>query len=405
MPLSVPSEQQPTEVLGWLTSGPAPWLAAVADPLPAGTKQLGNVPAVSNNRLQISLSGQALAQDDPTAQDRLQKQLRWSLRPNLPAALELIIEHQPEQEYRGDDYLSSNAAYQEHADPQRFVVYDGQVRRLKRSFKASESVPVLPPAANRNVRMAAFSATAKRTYAALVVNDSGGKQSLRVGAAPTGEQGTLRRIALPKPIGKPVWAVSPPVGTADKSVGLVIAKNRLYSFRPDGGRATLVSQPPGLGVITAVAIAPDARRIALLAGHRLYLSTLSNDDGVQLSAPVQIRAEMNDLSAVAWSGEGTLVVAGVKADSGRAAIMDVSIDGATQTDRLADLGSNRVTYLTAYPASPDVNVTAAVPVAYVLGDAAYDESGPEKLDIGDLAVPVTNPRAGVPPPSAPLFLG
>ena len=69
----MPAEQRPTEIIKWLTAGPV----AVArgtrwTPLPEGTTLIGNVPAVSNDKLQINLSGQArAAADDPAALDRL----------------------------------------------------------------------------------------------------------------------------------------------------------------------------------------------------------------------------------------------------------------------------------------------------------------------------------------------
>jgi hypothetical protein len=322
------------------------------------------------------------------------------------ATLELNIQHQPTQTYGGTDYLAANASYRAVDQPQRFVVYDGQVRRLSRSYRSSDPVPVVQPAANRSVEMAAFGASATRDYAALVVKESKGTQTLRAGSAATGEVATLGRRRLPNPIGRPVWAVSPPVGKADVTVGLIPAGGRLYSFAPDGSSAAVVAWPGGPGNITTVSVAPDARRIALIAGGRLYLATISNDDGIQLSPPVPIQTEMTDLTGVDWSGEGMLVVSGTKAASGRSAIMDVSIDGASQTDRLADLGEARVTYLVAAPASPTGNEEVGVPVAYTLGgSAAYDESSVNKLEVKDLAQPVANPKAGVPSPTAPAFLG
>jgi hypothetical protein len=410
MPLSVPREQQPTEVLNWLTGGPADWLKGVAEPLPPDTRLIGNVPAVSHGSLQISLSGQALPDtlnpaEREEALTRLQQQLRWSLRPNLDsAALELNIEHQPVQTYNDTDYLSANAGYKAIGQPQRFVVYEGQVRRLSRSYLASEPVPVLQSAANRNVRMAAFGASATRNYAAVVTDEAGGGERLRVGSAAIGEQAPLRAISLAKPIGRPVWAVSPPVGKADGTVGLVPGGGRLYSFAPDGSAAP-VSWPGGPGGITGVAVAPDAHRVALIARGRLYVATMSNDDGVQLSPPIPIQTQMSSLTAVDWIGEGTLVVAGAKPDSGRFAIMDVSIDGATQTDRLADLGNTKVSYLVASPANPTGNEEAGTAVAYVWGGAAYDETGADKIAVKDLAQPVPNARADAPPPTAPAFLG
>jgi hypothetical protein len=413
MPQSVPSEQQPTEVVGWLIGGPSSLIKGVAESLPPDTRSIGNVTAVSNDTLQISLSGQALPDDLTPAErqealTRLQEQLRWSLRPNMrdAATLELNIEHQPTQTYGGADYLTANAAYRTVGQPQRFVVYDGQVRRLSRSYRASDPIPVVPPAANRSVRMAAFGASATRDYAALVVNESQGRPTLRAGSAAIGDVAALGRLRLANPIGRPVWAVSPPVGKADGTVGLVPAGGRLYWFAPDGRSAAVVAWPGGPGAITTVSVAPDARRIALIAGGRLYLATFSNDDGVQMSPPVPIQTQMTHLTGVDWSAEGTLVVSGTKAASGRSAIMDVSIDGAEQTDRLADLGEATVSYLVAVPASPTENGELGVPVAYTLGtSAAYDESSANKLDVKDLAQPVANPRAGAASPTAPAFLG
>jgi Lipoprotein LpqB beta-propeller domain len=409
MPLSMPEEQQPTEVLNWLTSGPAGWLKQVAEPLPAGARSIGNVPAVSNGTMQVSLSAQVLPDDLTPAErqdalDRLQLQLRWSLQPNLQAkTLELNIEHQPAQTYKGNDYLSSNAAYRPEAQLQRFVVYEGQVRRLSRSYRSSEPVPALTAAANKDVRMVSYGQSRTRTYVALVVTEANGRQALRVGSATTGEAASLRAINLAKPIGRPVWAVSPPVGKADGTVGLIPAGGRLYAYAPDGTSVARVTWPGGPGSITSVAVAPDARRLALVAGGRLYLATMSNDDGVQLSAPVLIETVLGHLTAVDWVSESTLVVAGSNADSGRSAIMDVSIDGALQKNRLADLGSTPVSYLVASPASPSGGEDSA-PVAYMLGTAAYDETRPDQIDVKDLAAPVANPRADAPPPNAPAFL-
>jgi hypothetical protein len=401
MPLSVPSEQQPTVLLDWLVSGPSPWLAGVADPLPEGTKPIGNVPAESNGTLQVNLTDQAVPADDPTALDRLQKQLRWSLRPNLTATLELRVEHQQEMRYADAGYLAQNPAYRQVDEPERFVVYGGQVRRLARSGRADQPVPVIAPAANRNVRMAALAAAGNRAYAALVVSESG-RLVLRVGAAGTGEQANLRRILLPAPIGRPVWAKSP-VGADAGTTGLVTAGGKLYSFNADGSGLARVEWPGGPGNITAVAAAPDAHRVALLAGGRLYLAALSSsDDGTQLSATHVVRTVLSGLTAVDWASETQLVVAGVRPDSRRVAMMDVSIDGAAQTDRLSDLGSKTITFLTTLPANP-ARDDAPTAVAYVLNDQAYDELDPDRLEARDLADPPADPPADA-LPGAPFFL-
>jgi hypothetical protein len=405
MPLTVPAEQQPTMILSWLMEGPADWLHGTVEPLPDKAAVTGNVPAVSNGKLQINLNEQAVPVDDPKALDRLRRQLQWSLRPLLPRTLELRVGSEP-SDYSDTDYLTSNFAYRLADAPQRFVVFDGHVRRMAASTHASEPVPVLTAAENSHVRTAALSSSGAEDFAALVVGEAKGKESLRVGSARPGQQAPLEKIALPAPIGHPTWAVTPDQ-TRNDAIGLVTAKGALYSFTADG-KAQPVDWPGAPGGITAVSIAPDGHRVALVAGGRLYLTALTvSGDGMQLSDPQPIRTLLlREITAVGWSSEGWLAVAGSKpaADGGRATVMDMTIDGAQGSDRVTDLGDARVTYLAAYPANPTVTSQHANSVSYVAGNAGYDalQSG-LKITVGNLAEPVPNPPAGV-VPTAPFFL-
>jgi hypothetical protein len=107
---------------------------------------------------------------------------------------------------------------------------------------------------------------------------------------------------------------------------------------------------------------------------------------------------------VDWSSEGWLVIGGVRAETGRVAIMDVTTDGAQITERLSDLGSVSVSYLTAFPASPEDGRQVSDSVLYVARGAAYEAlTDPTPLGATDLAEPVVNPPAGA-APTAPLFL-
>jgi Lipoprotein LpqB beta-propeller domain len=402
----VPSEQVPTQILDWLTSGPAPWLTGVAEALPEGTKLIGNVPAISNETLQIQLSGQAVPPEDPAVGlDRLQKQLRWSLRPQVPATLQLIIEHSWDEKYSGTDYYVANPAYRPTAQPERFVVYDGQIRRLSNSYDSGSPVPLVRPQDNKNVRMAALAVSGARGFAALVVENSNGVQSLRVGAAGAGEFAGLSGVGLPAPIGRPVWAKSAE-GAGNGTTGLITAAGRLYSFTPDGRPATEVqwqgTRPAG---VTAVAVAPDAHRAAVIAGGNLYIAALSrSEDGVQLMSPHIIRTtDVRSLSAVEWSSESALVVAGRRTDN-RVATYEVSVDGVLQTARQDDLGQFPVTYMASLPDSPIRSAAESTgAMAYEQNGIAYDEEDRRAIGVGDLAAPVTNPPAGV-RPRAPFFL-
>ncbi|HEV8172020.1 MAG TPA: hypothetical protein VGP91_00075, partial [Actinoplanes sp.] len=88
----------------------------------------------------------------------------------------------------------------------------------------------------------------------------------------------------------------------------------------------------------------------------------------------------------------------------RVAIMDMTIDGAMVSARLPDLGTEQVSYLTAYPAKPVDGRQISDSIAYVAGGGAYDAlADATKITVANLADPVTNP----PPravPTAPLFL-
>ncbi|AGZ39444.1 LpqB family beta-propeller domain-containing protein [Actinoplanes friuliensis] len=402
----VPSEQQPNEIIKWLIDGPSDLLGDAVEPLPDGTVLDGNVPAARDDKLQINLSGQAVQPpDDPEAMDRLRRQLMWSLRPNLPGTLELRVGTQERNDYDSTDYLTSNLAYQLTPTPERFVIYNRQVRRVSRSLNATEALPVLRPEANKDVQAAAMAGSGDRRFAALVVS-AGNRQELRVGAAAVGQQAELARLRLPAgATGQPVWAVTSP-DPQTPAVGLITVGGRLYSFDSEGDAVTPVGGPGPAGGIAAVAVAPDGRRIALVAGGRVSIASLSTSgDGVQIRQSRQILTPLlRRASAVDWSSETWLTVAGDRADRNRVAIFEVTVDGTQMTERLEDIGTEAVTYLTAYPQRPTVGKESSDNVAYVAdGDAFSVPSGPVRITVADLADPVADPPADV-VPTAPFFL-
>jgi hypothetical protein len=410
MPRSVPSVQQPTVILNWLSGGPADWLKPAAHGLPQNTVPADNVPAINNNELQIKLNIQGTW--DRAAVDRLRQQLQWSLRPLTPNSLELTIGHQNPVKFSGEHYLDANAASRLLDDPEKFVVYNGVIRRLSESPRAVNAVPVLKPEANKGIQFAAMSSADGQIYAAVV--STTGKEAknpaLRVAAAAPGKEADLHTVGgLSGALGHPAWALT---GSSDTSnvVGLVTSKSRLYSFAADGSAAQPVEwqQTGDPGAITAFSVAPDGHRIALVAGGKLYRANLTvGGDGVVLSSPDQIQAPgLRSLSAVAWSGEGWLVVSGVRTDTSRVAIADVSIDGAQLTFRLDDIGNDKVTYLSAYPINPvtHTEVSDAV-VAYVARGDAWNAAGyAARIKPSDLAGPANGPSGNAATLTAPFFL-
>jgi hypothetical protein len=407
MPRSVATALQPTTVLGWLANGPADWLRNQVHALPQGTTANGNVPAIANDTLQIKLDAPAIPPGDAGQLDRLRRQLQWSLRPLVPHTLELTIGRQDPVKYADSAYLESNIASRLSDLPERFVIFNGVIRRLVGAAHATEPVPVLKAAANKNLTAAAMSSSSTHTFAA-VLTGTGRNERLRVAAAATGTQADLKTVGgLSGTLGRPVWARAPD-GDPRGALGLITANGRLYSFRADGSSARRVEWQGDPGPVTAVSVAPDGHRVAAVAGGNLYRTVLSvSADGASLSAPEQLLPPtLARVAAVAWSSEIYLAVAGVRPD-GRYSVLDVTTDGALEVPNsgLSDIGTVAVTYLTAYPANP-------VESSRNLGDEIYETSGgawdvvgspPERITAGEVA----GSTAGQPatPPTAPFFMG
>ncbi len=406
MPVNVPTAQQPTMVLNWLVGGPAEWLHDAAAGFPANTTAPENIPAISNDRLQIKLSDQAVPPGDKAGLDRLSQQLFWSLRPLQPATLEIKIGHRDPVTYSSGNYLGSNASYWLHDQPDKFVVYNGVIHRLTDSAHDADAVPVLKQAANKGIQSAALSDAGQHSFAAVVAG-SGASSALRVAVAPIGAEADLKTVrGLKAPLGAPAWAISA-AGDTDAALGLITSQNRLFSFGSGGAGAQPVEwQDVDPGPITAFAVAPDGLRIALVAGGKLYRGVLvAGGSGVAISGLAQLRPPgLESLSSVAWSSEGYLVVSGVQAK--RVSIDDISIDAARLVPRLSDIGTDPVTYLTAYPINPVTHFQSLeAPVAYVAHGDAWNAVGyPARITAAQVAGPIAGPTGAGATPTAPFYL-
>lgn len=406
MPDAVPVEQRPTTVMTWLLNGPAPWLS-VSD-LADGTTLVGKVPEVSENKLTITLSTAALPSTD-TAQalNRLRQQLQWSLRPMLSTSTQLVLKigRQDVGTYSGEDYEASNPAYRLSSDPERFVVFDGRIRRISGSANAPAQVPVLVPEENKDIRLAAMSASPAYTYAAVVAR-SGKSDVLRVAVAAGGAQAALQTISgLSGTLGTPVWAITDPAA-ADGAVGLVTANGKLYSFGPKKGQAVpILWSGPGT-TISSVAVAPDGHRVVLVVDGRLYRAALTTSgDTPALGIPQQIRpAGLSPVTAAGFTAEGWLTVAGQQLSDKRTTMVDMSIDGAVQSGRLADLGDKPVDSIAAYPSNPLVSRAPFRSVSYSWGGKAWEAlSIPGVIGVDKVAGLSGEPPAGA-VPTAPFYL-
>jgi len=408
MPRSIPTVQQPTTILTWLANGPSQWLSDQVRELEPGTSAPDNVPAIANDTLQVKLSAQAVQPGDGKQLDLLRRQLQWSLGSLLPRTLELQIGHEDPVPYSGTDFQSSNAAFRLAQTPQRFLLFNGVVRRKSDDPRAGEPVPVLKPAENKGIVAAAMGDSGTHTVAAVVASSAGRSPKLRVATAASGQQAALKDVGrLSGTLGRPVWAVTGAAGGAD-AIGLITANGRLYSFAANGSAARRVQwQGDDPGPVTALSVAPDGTRVALVAGGKLYRALLGvAGDVVTLSPPEQLLPPtLATVAAVSWSSENWLTIAGVRSEDGRVTIMDVTIDGALQVPRLADIGDKTVSYLTTYPTGPTSGRENSDVISYMAAGSAWEAaSTPLPIKVTDLAGTTTNPPAGM-TPTAPFFLG
>ncbi|MEV4625667.1 LpqB family beta-propeller domain-containing protein [Micromonospora sp. NPDC049523] len=399
LPLSVPRESQATELLGWLIGGPAPWLSPAAVPLPEGTSRIGNAP-MSGGRLEVNLSVPASEVTNDVDLDRLFTQLAWSLLPPNPQGmggddgeLELKIQSQRRKVAAVDGYRRVNPPYPLTGTPTRFCVFDGAVHQLRDRDEAIEPVPIVPEQ-NRDVQSAALSRDGNQVGAALVTPD-GERWRLRVasGAEP------LQTFALSDPypsMERPIWlkGVDPRA-----PIGLVVADGNLYRF-DSNARLVRIALPGVTGRVTGVGAAPDGHRIAVVAGGAIYVAALSTDGGtVTVGRARRLDTSLTTVTAVDWSGESRLALAGTQSNR-RSVIENISSDGALENGLVDDTRGD-VLHLAAYPDNPLSRTQLGV--MYETNGAA---SATDRLIGRDQVAPNPGPAPSVSAsskPSAPFF--
>ncbi|MFV2022009.1 LpqB family beta-propeller domain-containing protein [Micromonospora sp. LOL_023] len=397
LPGAVPVERQRTVLLEALISGPSSWIASTVQALPSGTRSGGNVPD-TGDRLKVTLISDAAALADQRQLDRLAAQLMWSLWPEFDNDLELTIQGQSPQIYRGAELLAMNGAQTLQETPERFTVYQGRVHRLSSSARSGEAIPVLTDEVNQDVVTAGFTRAGGSTYAALAVQGEDGQRLVVGGSTGAGTSFHTSTESFDD-IGRPGWLKAP------GDFGLVVADGRLYSFRVGSGTVEPLTLPGVTGVVRSVGVAPDGHRIALVIDDRLYVAALGRGERVEVLPPRRVPTSLTEITQVDWVAETLLVVAGTNPD-GRVAIHDMTVDGAIETPSLRDLGNASVTHLAGYPANP-VSGGAVGARMYVANGIPYDLFEPseqirlEEVEGVDPAATADDPAAVA---TAPFFL-
>nr|WP_240939997.1 LpqB family beta-propeller domain-containing protein [Planosporangium flavigriseum] len=307
------------QLASWLRDGPSESLRPAVNPLPAAI-EIKDRPVLDGapGAARINLSAKAASVQGQLA--KLVVQLRWSLR-SLASAVELQIEGQRQDLGREAAWDNPAAAPDGQKEPPRFAVIEGRVRQLAGD-------PVVVPALASEDNTGVVSAAILRgpvQHVALVREDAPGALRLWLGSYNQGA-----KVAQYVPTELAADTMSRPVGLTTPVSGdpafLVAAAGRLFAVSVVSKQA-VDRTPPGVSGVTAVSVAPDGRRIALIASGLVYAGVLTFEGSVPSVAQLEeVQTTLSEAVGVAWSREEWLVVAGRSA--GQSALVEVTVDSA-----------------------------------------------------------------------------
>lgn len=335
LPKAVPADDRPRLLIDWLLSGPADWLRPTVLELPKGTKQLGNAYR-KDGRWIVDLNRAATDQ----SLNRLLAQLCWTLHRDFTAEVVLQIELQPRASGSYADYRNSNPAYRlRQAGEQGFAVAGGEIRNIKKwPTEPPETVPLVDPAVNKNVRSAAIS----DTHAALVRKEGG---ALRLWTGPD-EKGQFTRTGLKAD------TMSRPVLSSGHDYGYVAADGRLYRLDLNKPAYSELAATGVTGKVTSLALSPDGRRLAVVAGGRPYLIAVGGGGDGSAAVARPVPTALAGLTAISWLGETKLAVTGT--NRGKVVFASGTMDGAVmEINEPSELANLTVTGLVSFIENPD----------------------------------------------------
>jgi hypothetical protein len=380
VPRTLEDAARPNLLIDWLvTDGPSAWLSSSVQKLPDGTKQLGRAYKDSNGRLVVNLNNAATSQN----LDQLLAQLCLSLRADFSGDVVLQIESVKQREGTTSDFFDRDAAYRVSSrGEEQFAVAGGVVRWVDNGAAPPSPEAPLPAEVNKNVQYAAIT----DSFAAVVRHD---QDRLRLWVGPN-QAGRFIRTDLR------TSAMSRPVLAERQKTGYVAAGGKLYQFTPDSAKSTEVNVAQLSAPVTSVALAPDGRRLAVVAGGQPYLVALSGDGGGE-ARPLPSPPLLGSVTAVSWVNETSLVMAGP--NRAGVALVTVTLDGAVITAQHDEPGISKVTQVVAFPEDPRYGSGGRVMIeadnrTYEVYSSTVVELTPDRL--------VGQPTKGV-VPTAPFF--
>lgn len=337
MSATVVPQKQRTVLVDWLLAGPSPWLAqTVTNDIPDGTKRRGNVVRSNSGVVVVDLSSDAAAA--PHA-DMMAAQLSWTLgarAPRMQVKVEGRAIHVPGATgttFDPSTWRSYNMSTVS-AGSSGYFVSGG---RIVPAVATASLPPVLSGSLatelNSHVQRAALSVDGSSLM--LVRAASGGGSEVWLGRA--GGQ-TRGGVAYTQVTGLGSHGIGTPSLLPASSTALVPVAGGLRSVGSDGvARAVTFTEPPPGGNVTAVSVAADGCRVALVAGGHLYVAPLSSGPGAGRLTVGRLRplaTTFTQLTEVTWTqedgvafgGRGTVSEDGPLSDGARGGVWQFSLD-------------------------------------------------------------------------------
>lgn len=345
LPNTMRAEKRRTVLVDSLLAGPSRWLEhAVDTAIPEGTKRRGNV-VISGKKLIVNLTSEASNASDPTL---MSAQLAWTLRTVRAQGMQIRIEGRPLKvpgiSGRNDDdwevWRSYNPATS-NADSNGYYISDGHVVPVDPSDPLP--LPLTGSNASRidsHLLRAGLSVDGRHVA---LVHQGARRQQLWLGqmAGPDGNATTFTQVTgLPAGV-----SIGRPSFVGDTGGVLVPVGGALRSVTSGGASQAVAFSGHAPADVTAVAVAPEGCRVALVAAGHLYvapLTTIGDGDRVTVGRMHQLAESFTELSRVAWT-EDTKVVFGGRGTTGAPGLLARGPQGGAWSFSVDDVYSDLLT--------------------------------------------------------------
>jgi hypothetical protein len=372
------------------------WLVGPSDFLKqsVSTQPLPNLidnPVLDGGRVVVNMTPLGQEANQAEGLRRLAAQIRWSIHRGAASVdLEIQVASRTQHTDTDDKYLLYNPSQpkqgKDSSEEERlFAIMEGRVMAVSRD---TTSPSILQQPQNANVVQAAVN---RANNAAAFVRRIDGALSLWLGRNTEPRFIQVNGFGSPKAISRPSYV---PGG---RSRVLIAVDGALYDVSPDGNVQLVLNAPAD---VTAVAVAPDGARVALVAGGQAVVASLDVSAG---PASIGDLLVLNTLGlvpqsrGVGWLYEDRLVVCGAST------MAEVAIDnGRVENSTPKNVGAAQLTQVSAVPGNPFAGRRGGVVV----------DAGPQNSQLGYYAyvsglvevVPLGGPSPS-PSPSASTGTG